>query len=107
MNHHDHRMAGEIAAQAVFPAARNRGFFPELIEEGFLPHAVKELWFSLCHDPNITLDVSPFWDIRIRALKEHESQIEDIVQMERRLRTFADEVHGPGKYLESFRRLVF
>lgn len=107
MNHHDHRMAGDIVAQAVFPAARNRGFFPELIEEGFLPHPVKELWFSLCHDPNISLDVSAFWNTRIDALKEHASQIEDIASMEMRLRAFADEAHGPGKYLESFKRLVF
>lgn len=107
LNHHDHRMAGEITAQAVFPAVRNRGFFPELLQEGYPPHHVKELWFSLCHDPNISLDVSLFWDARIRALKEHVSQIEDIAQLETWLRRFADELHGEGKYLETFRRLVF
>lgn len=107
LNHHDHRMAGEITAQAVFPAARNLGFFPELLEEALAPHAVKEMWFSLCHDPNISLDVSSFWDKRIEALQAHESQIEDIGQMERRLRQFADELYGEGCYFESFRRLVF
>lgn len=107
LNHHDHRMAGQIVAEAVFPAARNDGFFPELKEEGYPAHNVKELWFSLSKDPNMTLDVSDFWDTRIQALKEHRSQIQDIEQLERYLRHFANELHGEGKYLEYFRRLVF
>jgi len=41
INHPDHRAAGQVVIDAVFPAAQNELFFPELIqEEKLAPHPV-------------------------------------------------------------------
>lgn len=44
INHPDHRAAGQAVLDAVFPAADNPVYFPELLEEGFQPHMPKEIW---------------------------------------------------------------
>jgi len=107
INHPDHRAAGLLTMDAVFPAAGNPGFFPEQIEQGFQPTHIRELWMSLTVDPNITLDVSDYWDIRLEALKKHVSQIGDpalFVQKwnERRQESFENE----SGYSEHFRRVI-
>lgn len=38
INHPDHRAAGQVVLDAVFPAAGNKAYFPELIREGLEPH---------------------------------------------------------------------
>jgi LmbE family N-acetylglucosaminyl deacetylase len=77
INHPDHRAAGLATFDAVFPAAGNPLFFPELSEEGLLAHQVKETWLALPSQPDIVIDVSEFWEIKIEALLEHRSQIGD------------------------------
>ena len=45
INHPDHRAAGQVVIDAVFPAAQNFLFFPEFEKEMHLePHHVKEVW---------------------------------------------------------------
>ena len=46
VGHPDHYAAGEAALSAVFPTARDRMTFPELIEEGLEPHKVREVWIA-------------------------------------------------------------
>src|SRR5256714_9788962 len=43
-SHPDHLATGEAAICAVYPDARNEFAFPELMEEGYQPHAVPEMW---------------------------------------------------------------
>ena len=43
INHPDHRAAGQAVLDAVFPAAGNELFFPELLREGYLPHMPREV----------------------------------------------------------------
>ncbi|MBI4761365.1 MAG: PIG-L family deacetylase [Chloroflexi bacterium] len=43
INHPDHRAAGQVVLDAVFPAAGNPVYFPELLEEGFPPHMPREV----------------------------------------------------------------
>lgn len=108
INHPDHRAAGQIVIDAVFPAAGNPFFFPKLLEEGLQPHTVEELWMSLTADPDITLDVSEHWQSRLEALKEHASQIGDADQFEVRMReriTMDDS--GKIIYEEKFKRVFF
>lgn len=110
LNHPDHRAAGQVVADAYFPGAGSRLFFPDLeTEEGLLPHRVKELWFSLTQVPNISLDVTPFWSQKIEALKEHKSQIGDETAfVERMLSRYCEgSTADHPKYKEDFRRIIF
>jgi LmbE family N-acetylglucosaminyl deacetylase len=109
LNHPDHRLAGEIALSAVFPAAGNPMFFPELTQqEGLEPHPVKEIWVTLTHQPNIIFDVTPFWEQKIKALYEHRSQIGDPNKLRERLmsRRTADSTVEDPRFEEGFHRLV-
>jgi LmbE family N-acetylglucosaminyl deacetylase len=111
INHPDHRAAGEIAIDAVFPAAGNTMFFPELImDEGLQPHSVEEVWLSLTNQPTITIDISDFFEIKLIALHEHKSQIGDSEAFDKRMRTTrhtSDSTNESPRYEESFRRIVF
>jgi len=110
INHPDHRAAGQAVIDAVFPAAGNPLYFPELLqEEGLQPHSVREVWAALTAQPNICLDVTDLWETKIRALFEHKSQIGDPQALEERMR----KRHTPDTTLENplyeehFRRIVF
>lgn len=108
INHPDHRNAGQVVIDAVFPAAGNRFFFPELLEEGYQPHEVEEVWMSLTNQPDVILDVTEHWDDKICALKYHASQIGDPDAFEKRMveRLQNDETLD-YKYEEQFRRIKF
>lgn len=111
INHSDHRTAGQIALDAVFPASGNRMFFPELItEENLLPHSVEEVWLSLTSQPDINIDITDTFEIKLKALLEHKSQIGDPDAFERRMRgtrhTKDTTIDNP-RYEEGFKRFVF
>lgn len=107
INHPDHRAAGLVTIEAVFPAAGNRLYYPELLTEGLEPHTPQEVWVSLPHDPTILLDISPQWPNKLKALLEHKSQIGDPEIFLRNMseRRTADSTVGQARYEESFRRL--
>lgn len=110
LNHPDHRAAGQVVLDAVFPAAGNVHFFPELLrDEGLEPHTPTEVWCSLTGQPNVVLDVSDIWETKLRALKEHKSQIGDPVKFEERIRSrhTEDSTDGSPRYEEKFRMLKF
>ena len=67
LNHPDHRAAGQVVIDAVFPAAGNELFFPELLAEGHQPHMPREVWVSLTMQPNVTLDITDTWEIKMEA----------------------------------------
>lgn len=110
INHPDHRAAGQIVVDAIFPAVGNPMYFPELIaDEGLEPVSVKELWLSVTGSPNTTVDVTPYWEKKIQALHCHETQIADMNQLDERLRgRFAPDtsLENP-RYEEKFRRFKF
>lgn len=105
LNHPDHRAAGQVVLDAVFPAAGNELFFPELLEEDLAPHTPKEVWAALTSQPNVTLDVTELWETKIRALKEHKSQIGDPAELEKRMRSrrAEDSTEENPRYEEKFR----
>lgn len=107
INHPDHRAAGQIVIDAMFPAVINPAFFPELLEEGLTPHRVEELWLSLPVEANFEMDVSKFWQQRLDALLEHVSQIGQpdafLEHMEARRKARWGEAMC---YVEPFRRLI-
>jgi LmbE family N-acetylglucosaminyl deacetylase len=108
INHPDHRNAGQVVIDAVFPAAGNRFFFPELLAEGCEPHEVEEVWMSLTGEPDIRLDVTEHWGDKMAALKMHASQIGDPRAFEKRM---LERVNNGKiedfKVEEGFRRIKF
>jgi LmbE family N-acetylglucosaminyl deacetylase len=110
INHPDHRAAGQAVVDAVFPAAGNPFFFPELMdEEGLAPHSVKEVWMSISMQPNVIMDVTDFWPIKMKALHAHTSQIGDPIKFDERMKTrrtpeSTDEV---PRFEERLRRIVY
>jgi LmbE family N-acetylglucosaminyl deacetylase len=110
VNHPDHRAAGQVVLDAVFPAAGNSHFFPELLEnEGLQPHTPHEVWVSLAASPTVTLDVTSTWEIKINALKEHKSQVGEVATFEQRMRSrhTEDSTDIAPRYEEYFRVLKF
>jgi len=105
LNHPDHRAAGQVVLDAVFPAAGNELFFPELVKEGFIPHTPKEVWASLTSQPNTVIDVTATWETKINALKHHASQIGDPLKLEERMRSrhTEDSTLENPRYEEKFR----
>ncbi|HLE50606.1 MAG TPA: PIG-L deacetylase family protein [Anaerolineales bacterium] len=109
LNHPDHRAAGQATLDAVFPAARDHLNFVELWrDENLEPHIVREVWVSAPKEPNITLDVSAYWETKIRALFEHKSQIGDPLALAERMRArrTPDTTPENPRYEEYFKRLV-
>ena len=107
INHPDHRAAGLLTMEAVFPGAGNAGFYPEQLARGLKTTRICELWMSLTVDPNITLDVSDYWQIRFDALKKHASQIGDPASFEQKWNERRQETaESDGLYYEHFRRVI-
>jgi len=110
INHPDHRAAGQSTIDAVFPAVQNAYFFPDLIEnKNLTPHYVEEVWLSLPNHPNTIMNVTKFWEKKISALLEHQSQIGDREEFIKRMndRYAEDSDEKPPRYEELFRRIVF
>jgi len=108
INHPDHRYVGQVVIDAVFPGAGNPFYFPDLIEVGYPPHEVEEVWMSLTEQADITLDVTAHWEDKIKALKCHASQIGDPDAFEKKMldRRQKDD-QAELKYEEQFRRIKF
>jgi LmbE family N-acetylglucosaminyl deacetylase len=108
LNHPDHRAAGQVVVDAVFPAAGNHLYFPELLAEGLEPHTPREVWLSIPNTATLVLDVSEHWEIKIRALQEHKSQVGDPEKLATRMRErrTSDSTPEMPRYEEKFRRLV-
>lgn len=77
VNHPDHRAAGEAAVYAVFPSAVTRPIFPELLDEGFEPHQVRELYLMLTLNPTHAVDITDVMDRKLEALMRHASQVDE------------------------------
>jgi LmbE family N-acetylglucosaminyl deacetylase len=81
MWHRDHRIAGQVVLDAVFPFARDFLAYPDLMLDGLQPHKVKEvlLWSMLLfwdsQEINYRSDISDTLDIKIAALRCHKSQM--------------------------------
>ncbi len=75
-NHSDHRTAGAVTLDAVFPGAGNPLFFDELLGEGLEPWNVPEVWMGWTIEPNHRQDITGFMETKLAALWEHRSQVE-------------------------------
>jgi LmbE family N-acetylglucosaminyl deacetylase len=73
--HRDHRIIGQVVLDAVFPYARDRLAYPDLLAEGLQPHKVRELYFWGAEDINCRSDITATFDLKIAALRCHASQM--------------------------------
>ena len=109
LNHPDHLAAGRITLEAIYPAAGNALYFPELISmENLQPHSVDEVWVSLPEEADTVIDVTQYWEKKLEALHQHASQIGDRKAFDVRMRdrhTEDSSLEFP-KYEERFRRII-
>ncbi|MDI9548467.1 MAG: PIG-L deacetylase family protein [Chloroflexota bacterium] len=77
INHPDHRNAGLIALEAIFPAADNPMFYPDMMDEGYLPHKISQLYVSGHDEPNIEVDISADAERKVAAILCHVSQFDE------------------------------
>jgi LmbE family N-acetylglucosaminyl deacetylase len=106
VQHPDHLAVGEAALAAVYPLARDRMTFPELLQEGLEPHPVAETWVTGTHSPDFFVDITDHLDTKIRALKAHVSQVgtrEVETWMPERARQLGAE--QGMEYAEAFKRI--
>ena len=111
VGHPDHMAAGEAALQAVFPTARDHMTFPDLLEAGFEPHKVAEVWIIGHPQPDLYVDVTKHMDTSVAALMQHTSQMNgrDEAWASEMMRRWRRE-RGIGKgiqYAEAFKRIEF
>jgi LmbE family N-acetylglucosaminyl deacetylase len=106
--HRDHRHAGRLALDAVYPYARDRLHFPELLAEGWEPHKVREVYLVGHDDPDTVLDITGTMDRKLDALRCHASQLRDFAAVEGRVRERAADLGKPHgyTYAEAFRAIV-
>lgn len=105
VGHPDHQAAGEAALAAVFPSARDRLTYPDLLAEGLEPHKVREVWLMLGHDRADEFVELTEEDVEasIAALKAHKSQVsQDVDDRVRAWKARNGESKGYS-YAESFK----
>jgi LmbE family N-acetylglucosaminyl deacetylase len=107
INHADHRAAGEVATDAVFPAARNRMYHPELLDFGLAPHVVKEVYLTGTEQPNCWVDISEVFDLKVKAIRCHASQVKGREDLEERIRARSAAIDQYGREVlrEEFRAM--
>ena len=108
--HPDHLAAGEATLSAVFPTARDRLTFPELLEEGLEPHKVSEVLIAASDAADYWIDISGAIETAIEALSQHASQVgARTEQLGVRMREWRRHNGAPRgmQYAEGFKRLVY
>ena len=106
INHWDHKQAGTLALCAVMPDAPSRPQFPRLLEEGFEPFEVPNLWLS-AEEPDTYVDITKTIDLKVESLRRHESQ--GTGEAEEWVRERARELgeQSGTEYAEGFRAFSF
>jgi LmbE family N-acetylglucosaminyl deacetylase len=104
MNHPDHRAAADAACDAVFPSAGTRLIFPELLAEGLEPHNVKRVYLHGPLKADTWVDISETIEVKIEALLQHTSQIDDKEGTAKMIREWAAEAGKVSgfKYAEDY-----
>jgi LmbE family N-acetylglucosaminyl deacetylase len=103
--HRDHRHAGRLALDAVYPYARDRLHFPEVLAEGLEPHKVRQVYLMGHDEPDLFMDITPTMTTKLAALRCHASQVRDFAGVEARVRERAADLGKPSgyTYAEAFR----
>ena len=119
--HRDHRIAGQVALDAVFPYARDHLHFGELFaNEGIEPHKTAAIMFWGSENPNVFFDIADDFDTKMQAVLAHRTQTGQRTdeQMRAFIRARAEEAAAAGNasddddvagltLAEAFRRVSF
>ncbi len=106
INHWDHKQAGTLALCAVMPDAPSRPQFAELLDEGLEPFEVPNLWLA-AEEPDTYVDIGKTLDLKLEALRAHESQGTDDAEdwVRERARDLGE--RGGMEYAEAFLAFAF
>jgi LmbE family N-acetylglucosaminyl deacetylase len=105
--HRDHRTTARVVLDCVYPLARDHLSFPELLPD-YEPHKVREVYLIQWEQPRLTIDISNTMDLKLEAIRCHESQVGDFTAFEARMRDRAA-ILGREKgycYAEGFDHIV-
>jgi LmbE family N-acetylglucosaminyl deacetylase len=105
-NHNDHRNIGIAVRDALFPAVRDRLYFPEHAAQGLDEVRVNEILLVGSTEPNYFVDVSAFIEKKADAILAHRSQVQshDRDELIKQMRSRGRRPGGRG-LVESFRRV--
>ena len=105
-NHNDHRNTGIAVRDALFPAVRDRLYFPEHAEQGLGEWRANEILLVGSQDPNYFVDVSDFIEKKADAILAHRSQVQshDRDELLKQMRSRGKRPGGRGM-VESFKRV--
>lgn len=109
-SHPDHMAAGEAAIFAIYPDARNPFAHPALLaDEGLEAWTVHDVWVMAAPEPNTVVDVTEQFDVKLAALRAHDSQTSHMDDLDERIRGWmsaaADHAGLPsGRLAEAFLR---
>jgi LmbE family N-acetylglucosaminyl deacetylase len=107
MNHPDHRVAADVALDAVFPSAGTRLIFPELLAEGLEPHEVRQVYIHGAERPDTYVDIAETLDVKLTALRAHKSQMGEWDPAEMLTQWAAEQGRRRKlKAAESYRRMI-
>jgi LmbE family N-acetylglucosaminyl deacetylase len=95
IGHPDHLATGEATLASVYPAARDHLNFPELwTDEHLEPWKVRQVLLTGVEEPNLWLDVAETFEVGLRAILAHVSQV-DADEVPERMRERARVVGEP------------
>lgn len=86
-SHPDHLAAGEAAIQAIYPDCGNPFAFEDLLhQERLEPWSIKEAWVMMAEGNDHHVDITESFDLKLKALAAHESQVSHVEGLEERIR---------------------
>lgn len=74
LSHADHMNAAEATLIAVYPEADSPRAYPELLDDGFEPHSVNDVWIPAVNEADRIIDVTDTVEVKARAWLCHKSQ---------------------------------
>ena len=83
--HRDHRTTARVVLDCVYPLARDRMAFPELLPD-HEPHTVREVYTIQWEQPSLVIDIADTMDLKLEAIRCHVSQVGDVKAFEERMR---------------------
>jgi LmbE family N-acetylglucosaminyl deacetylase len=99
IGHPDHLATGEATLASIYPAARDHLNFPELWrDERLEPWKVRQVLLTGVEQPNLWIDVADTFDIGLRAILAHASQVDpdDVTERMRERARIVGEPEGIG-----------
>jgi LmbE family N-acetylglucosaminyl deacetylase len=112
LNHPDHRRVGEAFLAAVNPGAATLPLYrSELYDQGYPPHQVKGCLLSFSLNADYMVDITPFIDAKVQALRAHASQMSQWGELEDFVRGLGEQMASLGgadfTYAEAFKAFSF